>query len=437
MNGKLWFPADINKKPFTGTGICSDAAPGRSNCVFNCNLPPIFNRLLYHFIKPVIRLALLIYCRKVYHNRKDMLRLKGPLILAVNHPNSFLDAVMVGAFFKQPVHFLARGDAFKKSWALKILSSLKCIPVYRLREGREFLHLNDDTFERCRAVFRKGGIVLIFSEGLCINEWNLRPLRKGTARLAFSAWKDPFIGNALRVLPVGVSYDSFHLTPKQVFVQFGSLIQYDDVTRTQTDGHAYSHFNELLTAQLIELCFRGVPNQPEAESRFAFAAVNARQFTPHSFEPLKKMAADFEKAANSGFTVPRHFHCAVNSRQAQKSLLVSLFTAVPAAAGFVSGYWLYRLIKYYTRKKLPETGHYDSVMFGLLALLYPLWVFIAALMAGFITGNWPAAGAVFAAVPLCAWALTVFQRHFYQWRNYRRLNGEQRRGIDNFFKTGF
>jgi 1-acyl-sn-glycerol-3-phosphate acyltransferase len=57
-------------------------------------------------------------------------------------------------------------------------------PVYRVSEGVENLNSNYETFKGCKTLFRKKGIVLIFSEGKCINEWHLRPLKKGTARLA-------------------------------------------------------------------------------------------------------------------------------------------------------------------------------------------------------------------------------------------------------------
>ncbi len=55
--------------------------------------------------------------------------------MACNHPNSFLDAIIIGAHFKRPVHFLARGDVFKHPLSKAILIRLKVIPIYRLSEG--------------------------------------------------------------------------------------------------------------------------------------------------------------------------------------------------------------------------------------------------------------------------------------------------------------
>ena len=57
------------------------------------------------------------------------------------------------------------------------------IPVYRLREGKEFLHLNEYAFNKSIDLLNKGFAVLIFIEGICINSNELQPFKKGTARI--------------------------------------------------------------------------------------------------------------------------------------------------------------------------------------------------------------------------------------------------------------
>ena len=42
-----------------------------------------------------------------------MLHEQGPLLIAANHPNSFLDAIILDTLFKNTVYSLTRGDAFK------------------------------------------------------------------------------------------------------------------------------------------------------------------------------------------------------------------------------------------------------------------------------------------------------------------------------------
>ncbi|MBK8311302.1 MAG: hypothetical protein IPL04_10800 [Chitinophagaceae bacterium] len=80
--------------------------------------------MLYSILKRIARSALPIFCRKIIINKPEILKIKGPVLLACNHPNSFLDSIIIDTLFKEDVWSLARGDAFKKPF-LKILAALK------------------------------------------------------------------------------------------------------------------------------------------------------------------------------------------------------------------------------------------------------------------------------------------------------------------------
>jgi 1-acyl-sn-glycerol-3-phosphate acyltransferase len=135
------------------------------------------------FLKILIQAGLWLFCNKIYLKNKQLLKTKGPLLIIANHPNSFLDALIIGSYYKRRVYFLARGDVFKKPIHRFFLESLNMIPVYRLREGKEFLHLNDYAFSRSIELISKGYAVLIFIEGVCVNSNELQPFKKGTARI--------------------------------------------------------------------------------------------------------------------------------------------------------------------------------------------------------------------------------------------------------------
>jgi hypothetical protein len=134
-------------------------------------------------LKILIQAGLWLFCNKIHLKNKQLFKTSGPLLIIANHPNSFLDALIIGSYYKRRVYFLARGDAFKKPIHRFILESLNMIPVYRLREGKEFLHLNDYAFSRSIELLSKGYAELIFIEGICINSNELQPFKKGTARI--------------------------------------------------------------------------------------------------------------------------------------------------------------------------------------------------------------------------------------------------------------
>ena len=312
--------------------------------------------MLYNVLKIIARLAIRIFCRKIVINKPDLLTIKGPVLLACNHPNSFLDSILLDTLFHQPVWSLARGDAFKNKTIRRILTALKILPVYRTSEGVENLSENYKTFEACIALFKKNGVVTIFSEGKCINEWHLRPLKKGTARLAVKAWEE---GIPLTVLPVGINYSSFTRFGKNVFINFGSIITVADIKLAEGDGLRHQTFNSKLKEELEQLVFE-IP-AGDKEKKAALLAVKV--------SPLKK------------------------------SLL-----AIPAVLGWVLHFPVYLPVRYFVWKKTHDNDHYDSVMFGVLFFTYPLYVIGVSFLAVAIIESWWSL-LLFVLMPCTAWCL--------------------------------
>ncbi len=319
--------------------------------------------MLYRLLYIPAKFAIRIYCRQLAINNKDNLLLNGPLLIAANHPNSFLDAIILSTLFRRPVYSLARGDAFARPLYKKLLLSLNMFPVYRISEGAENLENNYDTFENCREIFRKNGIVLIFSEGRCINEWKLRPLKKGTARLALSSWQE---GIPLKILPTGINYQSFTSFGKNVQLNFGSFITEADIGTADAFGKTINEFNDRLRASLQNLV-------------------------------LETDAADRH-------TIIKHFHVPIPAYK--KTLLF-----IPAVLGFAIHAPLYIPLKKTALAKGRHNDHYDSLLVGLLFIFYPVFLVLAAIMVYLaIGGYWWTL--VFILLPFCAWSFVQLKQQF-------------------------
>lgn len=317
--------------------------------------------MLYSFVKIIARLALPIYCRDLAINRKALLKHKGPLLLAVNHPNSFLDAIILCTLFDGTVYSLARGDAFKNKLAAKILLLFKMFPVYRVSEGVENMEQNYKTFDLCKKIFKQNGIVLIFSEGRCINEWHLRPLKKGTARLAISSWED---GIDLKVLPLAINYSSFKKFGKNIKLFFGDTISKADINYKDSHGNAIRHFNENLKAQLSK----------------------------HVFEIASGDKVSLQKA----------FY--VNQSPAKKILLF-----IPALIGLLVHAPLFYTAKWLADVLIKEDGHDDAKLVGFLFILYPVLLLALTIIIFFITGN-ALSLLLLAVLPFTAWAFVQLKK---------------------------
>lgn len=306
---------------------------------------------MYRIFKIVAFLAVKIYCRKTVANFDSNASFSSPKILASNHPNSFFDAILIAVHYPKPIYFLARGDAFKKPLIAKFLKALHLIPIYRLSEGKNNLGKNDATFKKCLELLRQNHTILIFSEGLCVNEWKLRPLKKGTARLALMALYDG-IPN-LEIQPVNLNYSNFHQNPKDVILNFNAAFQptFDQKCK---EIAFYKTFNSNLERGILDKMY------------IAIDAKNVVLFT-YKEHKLKKF-----------------------------------FLAIPAGIGFLLNYWIYAIFKNFALKKTKNTVFYDSVLFGLLLLCYPIIVFILCVFIGLLV-NFQTALFLFFLFPISAW----------------------------------
>jgi 1-acyl-sn-glycerol-3-phosphate acyltransferase len=166
-----------------------------------------------NILKLFIRAALWLFCAEINTKNKYLLNTKGPLLIIANHPNSFLDAIIIGTRYNRTIHFLARGDVFTKKLHRFLLGLLNMIPVYRLREGKEFLHLNEYAFVESARLLKNNEAVLIFIEGTCLNTNALQPFKKGTARILQACHTEnlfPLIHLA------GIAYNNFKGLGKRV-----------------------------------------------------------------------------------------------------------------------------------------------------------------------------------------------------------------------------
>lgn len=144
----------------------------------------------------------------------------GPVILLVNHPNSFLDAVIISALYPRNITYLARGDVFKNPFFAFLLRSLHLVPVFRQRDGIEHLHLNTNAFRHAVDCLREDGVVLIFIEGICLNTHELQPFKKGTSRILASAHAE---GIFPIIQIVGMGYSSFTAFGKKIHLAFENM----------------------------------------------------------------------------------------------------------------------------------------------------------------------------------------------------------------------
>lgn len=211
--------------------------------------------IMYKFLRILVGSALRIWFRKIYVSGRQHIPENGPVILACNHPNTFLDGMVAAKFQPHTVYMLARGDAFRRKLTGKLLRMLYLLPIYRLKEGAEYLSKNDESFKECFEILKKKGTVLIFSEGISLQNWQLMPLKKGTARIAFGAEVYANHNLGMKVVPVGINYTSFTRPGNLMLLNYGTPVCIEDYTElySRNPAKAYLAFNEELQKKLSKL----------------------------------------------------------------------------------------------------------------------------------------------------------------------------------------
>ncbi len=168
--------------------------------------------VLYLLLKVVVRTCLAIFYPSTRVIGKEYLELKGPTILATNHPNTLIDALNAASRADEQVFFLVNAGLYRNAFVARLFNALYCIPIQRPEDTGGKPLRNQEAFERCDRHLGSGGHLFIAPEGGSELEYRLRPLKTGTARIALSAEVKQGFQLDLRVLPIGFTYsDAPHM----------------------------------------------------------------------------------------------------------------------------------------------------------------------------------------------------------------------------------
>ncbi len=198
----------------------------------------MLNRILRYILPPF---GFRTYYRRIFYSKQYKVPMDKPLLFAGNHPNSFMDGMMVGAYLGQTIHFLMRADMFRNPVGAWCLKELNVAPVYRVQEGLENVHKNLDTFDAIYELLRRNENLIVFSEGISVQKRRLLNLKKGIGRMAFGA-EEKYDADVY-VVPVGLNYTNPPSFRGELMISFGDAIRLKDLK----DDYAENPAKGLLT----------------------------------------------------------------------------------------------------------------------------------------------------------------------------------------------
>ncbi len=365
----------------------------------------------------------LFYRRKLVINKHD--KMFDSTIYVSNHPNSFMDPMIIGSQNKPVVHFMTRSDVFK--WWLKpILWASHMLPIYRQHDGEDTKSKNSDAFQAVNRHLRRRNNILIFGEGFTddIPIRSLKPVKKGAVRMGFQALEASNWETKVYISALGANYSDRNTIGSDFVLVNGDKICLNDFKEAYLQAKA-KVVNELtkrvekemqdcviyvkdkhwfsLHENIMRITRKGFNNEnvdPELslESRFKYAQklahwVNEQNIDDENLNKLKKDLDSYfgiikRMKVEDKYVLQASKKERVNPAQDLAWLL--LFSPL-ALFGAINAFVPYFLAKKITEKIMRRKVFWGSVkmmlgkVFGLLFVIP-----IACILFAYITpSNWP------------------------------------------------
>ncbi len=171
-----------------------------------------------------MKAGLLLFYKRVKVTGKENFPKGKPILIAPNHQNALIDALLIETHVPGTMFALTRSGAFSTKFSNWFLRSLNMLPVYRVRDGLSSVTKNNAIFEQCIKYLGDKHSVLIFPEANHDLRRRIRPLSKGFTRIAFDTELKNNWELDLQILPVGINYTEHRRSRNNVHIVYGKPI---------------------------------------------------------------------------------------------------------------------------------------------------------------------------------------------------------------------
>lgn len=204
--------------------------------------------MLYVLLRSVAGIALRWFYSRIDVEGLERIPAKAPVLLAVNHPNALVDALVVAWVLPRRIVLTAKATLFSNPAFAAFFRAAGVVPLIRRQDlaplqSSKDAQRNEQAFGALNGALARGRAVLIFPEGITGDHPSLAPLRTGAARIALEARDSGVTG--LSILPVGLTFERKDAPRTRVFVLVGEAIDVDGWPRSDAASDAAT-----LTAEL-------------------------------------------------------------------------------------------------------------------------------------------------------------------------------------------
>lgn len=312
----------------------------------------------YYFFKYLINLCLFAYHHKIKVVGKNNIPKKEAILFISNHPNAFLDPILIATNNVRSLYFLSRASAFKNKLIAKFLNTVHMIPVFRKRDGANSLAKNKATFSKSAELMYAEKTIFIAAEGSHNIQRRIRPLKKGFAYIILDTFKK-YPEMDIKIIPVGLNYSSITGFPSSVSINYGKPIS------------AKKYYNKNDRLQTIRNLATVVSNALKTVT----VHIDDTKNYDKTLKKLKALKVDFTNPIETNKIINSIDNYTVSNKNSsvknKKNILNYLFVLNNLLPLFI-----WKKIK----KTIKELEFISTYRFAVGVLLFPIYHFICSLL---------------------------------------------------------
>ena len=310
---------------------------------------------------------------------KENIPSDGAVILAPNHCNTLMDALVILQDWKEATLFGARADIFRKPFVNKLLRFLRIVPLPRARDGVSEVLRNHQTMEEVLDAMDHGMKYCMFCEGTHRTMHSLLPLKKGIARIALHANQRFGDRKPVYIVPTGIEYQDYFRTRTPVSIRYGEAINVTEFVASRPgakEGRLYRELLELLRERISGL-ITCLPDDDSYEGRWSLTKIGNSRAAISAGSDLITEAAGFERERKAAMLSSWSFSRGGNGLRIVGRILLGvilspiiLFSAIAAAPMWLLSTYIVHGLK---DKAFARTARF-GVKFAMTPLLVLIWL---------------------------------------------------------------
>ena len=355
-----------------------------------------------------------IFYKKVVYVGQENIPKDKPVLIAPNHQNALMDALAIIFSSKRITVFLARSDIFQSPMVAKILLFLRILPVYRIRDGKEKLKLNDVIYNKTIDILEKNKTLSIFPEATHNEIMHLRAFKKGVQRVTLMTQDKHDNKIDVKIIPTGIFYSNYFNFRSVLHVYYGkpiSVSEYYDRYKEHEAKAMVALGNEMFSRILDlaidvrddknfdvykALMYVGLPDRNEKiseEEKFISykktikTVENISTEKPEKFEVLAEKTRKYTKILSSFNLRDWVLRKKIGLPQKLAKMLLLIVASPVFVFGFISNILPY-IVPSFITKGIKDKQFYSSVRYGIGIMLFPIYYILFFVIAGAISGFW-------------------------------------------------